>query len=294
LLSFKWCGLLMKNIAGRNAVITGAAAGIGKEICNQLAKQSANLCLIDINEQGLSETANQLRQTYPQIKVITRTCDLADLQAVTACIESVQSEWPTIDILVNNAGICFRGRTKFMTAAQWDQILSININAPAQLINALLPGMLERGEGHIVNIASIFGIVPYRRIAAYQTSKYAIIGLTESLRMELAGSGVGITAICPGFVKGTDFFKGSVDVDPRGTKEMPAWYMCTPATTIATKTLSAIRWNRGIVVFPLFWRLFWLVKRFLPGPLDLAVQVLWGRSRRRRRKRNARKKQIKP
>lgn len=276
----------MKQIAGRNALVTGAAGGIGRAISLALAAQGAKLWLTDINEPGLAETARLVREAGAQ--AVTDICDLSDPAAITAAVQRLRDEWGGLHILVNNAGICFYGRVQHMTFDHWRRLLEVNLHAPIQLVTELLPVLMEQDEAHIVNIASVFGLVPYRRIAAYQTSKYGLVGFSEALRNELAGTTIGVSAICPGFVEGTQLYGESQILDPKAPKSRPGRWTQTTLDKAAATTVRAIRRNRGVVVWGWFWQFMWRLKRFAYGPMDLYAQWGWGMAPRRKRKRAVR------
>src|SRR6202023_3217394 len=125
---------------------------------------------------------------------------LAQSSQITACVQSVLSGWGAPNILVNNAGVAYYGATHEMTAAQWERIMAVNLLAPVQLVRELLPALLAQDEAHVVNVCSVFGLVPLRKGAAYQTSKFGLVGLSAALRAEY-GRDIGVTALCPGFVR---------------------------------------------------------------------------------------------
>ncbi|HEY0418580.1 MAG TPA: SDR family oxidoreductase, partial [Acetobacteraceae bacterium] len=162
----------MQVIRGKKALVTGAASGIGRALALALARDGAELFLIDIDEGKLAGVAGAARALGAT--VTTLVCDLTRASEVSAAAVAVLSGGSGLSILVNNAGAAYYGATQDMTAAQWDRIISLNLLAPIQLVRELLPTLLAQEEAHVVNVCSIFGLVPLRKGAAYQVSKFGL------------------------------------------------------------------------------------------------------------------------
>jgi short-subunit dehydrogenase len=269
----------MQNLIGKKALVTGAAAGIGREIALQLAAEGVDLYLLDVDESGLAdmvETASLL-----SVNVVSRLCDLTDSEQISAAIEEVLRSWGGVDILVNNAGVAFYGPTHTMTAAQWDWLLGINLLAPVQITRELLPSLLNRPEAHIVNVSSICGLVPGNRFSAYQVSKYGLQGFSESLRAEYSRQGLGVSAICPGPVT-TRLF----EVAPSGRTDkqtpIPPRWICTTPEMVAQKTVKAIYRDQGLCLVGWVAYVLYYLKRIAPWSLDVAFR--FGRHKRMKKK----------
>ena len=185
----------MKTIRGKCALITGAAAGIGRGIALALAREGADLYLLDIDEAGLAAVAVEV--TALGVLVHTDRCDLSQPSEITRATSAMLGRGFTPDILVNNAGLAYYGPTHLMTAAHWDRLMSVNLLAPIQLTQELLPTLKSRPEAHILNVCSISGLVAGGRFAAYHTSKFGLIGYTAALRAEYGRQGLGVSALCP-------------------------------------------------------------------------------------------------
>jgi 3-oxoacyl-[acyl-carrier protein] reductase len=182
-------------------------------------------------------------------------------------VESVLSAWGELNILVNNAGVTHRGPTHEMTGDQWNQVLAVNLMAPIQLVREFLPS-LRSNEAHILNVCSIFGLVSTRKAAAYQTSKFGLVGLSAALRAEYGSSRFGVTALCPGFVH-------TPLVDELDTEKLPAEWMFTELETIAAAAIRAIRRNKGVVVVTPLMRALWLLGRLSPAFVDWLNRRGW-------------------
>ena len=128
----------------------------------------------------------------PGVEIVADAVDLTDPDAIANSIDRINAQWGALHILINNAGACYYGPTRDMTDEQWDLILTLNLHAPIRLIRGLLPLLEQQPEAHVVNLCSIFGLFTYRKQAAYQTTKFGLVGLTRSLRVEYARDGAGI------------------------------------------------------------------------------------------------------
>lgn len=269
----------MRNLCGKKALVTGAASGIGREISLQLAAEGVDLFLLDLDEEGLADTAETASLIGSE--VFTRYCDLADSQQISDVVQAVLAEWGTLDILVNNAGVAFYGPTHTMTADQWDWLLGINLLAPIQMTRELLPTLISRPEAHIVNVSSICGLVSGSRFSAYQVSKFGLLGFSEGLRAEYSRQGLGVSTICPGPVMTRLFETAPCGREGRKTPVPPRWICCTPQD-VAQKTIKAIYQDKGLCLVGWLAYVLYYLKRFAPWSLDLAHR--FGRHKRMKKK----------
>jgi NAD(P)-dependent dehydrogenase (short-subunit alcohol dehydrogenase family) len=253
----------MRVIRGRKALVTGAASGIGRALALALAREGADLFLIDIDAENLARVAEETRPHG--IAAITHVCDLADSLAITAAVAALQAEWGALNILINNAGITFYGPTETMSEAQWRRMMAVNLLAPIQLFRETLPLLAAADEAHVVNVCSMFGVMPWRKAAAYQTSKHALVGFTAALRAEYQRVHFGITALCPGFVE-TSLLEGQ--------KQAPAFISTTPEV-VAAKAITAIRRQRGFVLVTPAAQLYWRLWRLAPRFVDWMLREGW-------------------
>ena len=260
----------MKTIRGKKALVTGAGSGIGRAIALALAREGADLCLIGRDETKLAATAAEARSHGVEARIMT--CDLAQPAAITATVKSLLSQWSRLDILVNNAGVTYYGPTELMTAEQTQQILAVNLLAPIQLIRELLPAFLRQEEGHILNVSSIFGLVTMRKGAAYQTTKFGLVGFSNTIRAEHWRSGIGVTVLCPGFVR-TPMLENYATVGPQ-RHAVPDW-ACSSPEHVAEVAIRAIRRNKGLVVISAPARLLWWLMRLSPRLYDWLMREGW-------------------
>ena len=257
----------MRTIQGKTAIITGGASGIGKAIALQLAAEGARLYLIDIDGNALTQAVGELKQQGAE--VLGRQCDVSDSQALASTGEHAMAHCQSIDILVNNAGIAYYGETAAMSPGDAQRLLQVNLHAPIELTRQLLPQLLSREEAHVLNVASFLGLIGSRRLALYSASKFGLVGFSESLRAEYGRHGLGVTALCPGFVDTGLFESAPLGTDREAPKLPPRWILTTPEK-IAQRAVRAIYRNRAVDVSPFYARLAHLGKRLVPGLLDWA------------------------
>lgn len=188
-----------KNLHERVALVTGAASGIGRALSLELARWGAHLILVDRNEVGLQEVARLIRPMGREVSCIG--ADLSTKEGVNQAVRRAIRQMGQVDVLVNNTGIMPLGPVRAMSVSGWEMVVDINVWAPVRMTNLLLPQMLERGHGHVVNVASVAGLLPVPGMTAYVLSKFAMVGYTEALRAELADEGIDVTCICPGFTR---------------------------------------------------------------------------------------------
>lgn len=268
----------MKSLNQKTVFLTGAAAGIGRALAKQLAAEGCHLFLVDVDEPSLSQLAAELGDSEGHIWRFT--ADLSDSASVRDALQAADAAIEVIDMVINNAGVAYYGPTDTMTPEQWDWLLSINLLAPIQITNHFLPRLLNRPEPHVVNVCSIAGLVASGRTSAYNTSKFGLIGYTESLRSEYGRRGMGVTAVCPGPVL-TNLYDAAKSGRPDGSVPAPpAWASVTP-DQVATKTIRAIHRNQAQLLITPMAHLVSRVKRFFPRTLDFVTQ--FSRKKRRRR-----------
>ena len=187
------------NLAGRTALVTGAGSGIGRETALLAARRGADLVVCDLNEEGLAETEAAARTLGRD--VIARKVDVADRDQMRDFASAVHEQVTAVDLLVNNAGVGLAADFLDTELSDWDWIVSINVMGVVHGCHLFVPPMVERGGGgHVVNLSSAAGYFATPALGAYTTTKFAVLGLSQSLRVELAPHGIGVTAICPGVI----------------------------------------------------------------------------------------------
>jgi 3-hydroxybutyrate dehydrogenase len=182
----------------RVALVTGGGRGIGREIALGLGREGCAVAVAARSLVDLQRTAAELAGLGTQSRAVE--LDVGDADAVARVIRDVETALGPVDVLVNNAGVAESAPLSRTDPATWDRHLRVNATGPYLLAREVLPGMLERGWGRIINIASMAGLHGAAYVTAYVASKHALVGFTRALALEVAGRGVTVNAICPGFV----------------------------------------------------------------------------------------------
>lgn len=239
-------------------MITGASAGIGRELALEFAPRSAALVLVARRTDRLERLRVELLAHHPELKVVVLRADLADEREIEVLLRAVTEQAGPVDVLVNNAGLGYSALLDRSDWARTRQLLHTNILAVAQLTSALLPGMVTRGRGGVLNIGSGAGFTVLPSAAAYVASKHFIAGFSEALRADLAGTGVVVTQVCPGPVDSEfDQVAGSAG----GMIGGPPRFLRIGARQCAREALAGFE-RGGALVFP--GRAYRLAMRALP------------------------------
>lgn len=189
----------MGKLDNKNAIVTGSARGIGKAIAMQLAKEGANLVIVDVNVEAAQETAKEIQAMGR--KSIAMKVDVTSFAEVEAMINKAKDELGSVDILVNNAGITKDSLILRMSPEDFDLVININLKGVFNGIKAAFPVMMRQKSGKIVNIASIIGLIGNAGQANYSASKGGVIALTKTAAKELASRGVCVNAVAPGYIQ---------------------------------------------------------------------------------------------
>jgi NAD(P)-dependent dehydrogenase (short-subunit alcohol dehydrogenase family) len=188
-------------LAGRTAVVTGGGRGIGEAVARGLARAGASVIVAARTEEEIEAVAAELSALEHRARAIP--CDVTDPASVERLAKEaagLEADGRCIDILVNNAGTAHSAPLARTELSDWNRLLAVNATGTFLCTKAFLPGMVERGWGRVVNVASVAGLSGARYIAAYAASKHAVIGLTRSAAAEVAAHGVTVNAVCPGYV----------------------------------------------------------------------------------------------
>ena len=198
----------MKKLNGKNVLVTGAASGIGRLMSFYFADEGANLAIVDINEAQLNDTCKEVESRG--VKCVTFTCDISNLEKVKKTVQAVTKELGSIDVLINNAGVVRGKKFVDLSIDEMRKTMEVNYWGHIYFTKLVLPQMIERGNGNIVNIASSAGLLGMPVLSDYSASKFADVGTSESLRRELKNDGhkdIHVTCVCP-YIIDTGMFEG--------------------------------------------------------------------------------------
>jgi NAD(P)-dependent dehydrogenase (short-subunit alcohol dehydrogenase family) len=249
------------------AVITGGASGIGRAIATALTLRGDSVTVADLDKRGADEVAGRLSEHGT---AEAAELDVTDPEAVAALYRDVRDRHGRLDLVFNNAGIAVGGRTDELTLDHWNKTLDVNLRGVIHGVHAAYPIMLEQGHGHIVNTASMAGLVPAPLMLPYTATKHAVVGMSLALRAEAASRGVRVSAICPGFVDTplldnanpdlpeTEAAKNARKAAQRVQRKL------YPAPALARDVLRGVDRNDPLIVAPASSRAAWLAARLWP------------------------------
>jgi NAD(P)-dependent dehydrogenase (short-subunit alcohol dehydrogenase family) len=260
---------------GRVAFVTGGASGIGKALCAALVTRGARVVVADINASGAAAVARELGERGPG-SASSLSLDVADARGFEQAIRGVHDTHGRLDLLFNNAGIGVGGPVEELALAHWERTLDVNLRGVVHGVRATYPLMVEQGFGHIVNTASLAGLLPFPFGVPYAMTKHAVVGLSVSLRMEARAHGVRVSAVCPGVID-------TPILDSEGPPDLPRTSLAGrgremflrsnrgpayPPERLAEDVLRGVKRNRAIIVAPARARVAWLANRIAPRLLE--------------------------
>lgn len=261
----------MKSFKNKVAAVTGAGSGIGQALAIELAKQGCHLALSDVNEAGLAKTV-ELLVTYP-IKVTTQKVDVANRTEIADWAKFVVDQHGQVNLIFNNAGVAMGSTAEGISYEDLEWLIGINFWGVVYGTKEFLPFLKQSGDGHIINISSMFGLTAQPTQSAYNASKFAVRGFTESLRQELDMQNAGVSATCvhPGGIR-TNIAKAarmnnsvqSLGMDPVKSQDAFDKLLRTPADEAAQQILEAVRKNRRRLLIGADAKVVDVIQRILP------------------------------
>jgi NAD(P)-dependent dehydrogenase (short-subunit alcohol dehydrogenase family) len=247
------------------AIVTGGASGMGRAVCEELCRRGATVVVADINEEGAGQVASAINQTGGQAGAAR--VDVAREEEVRKLIDETVSEHGRLDYMFNNAGICVVGEERDVSLDHWRSVLDVNLFGVIYGTTAAYSVMVKQGFGHIVNTASLAGLIPATQEISYTASKYAVVGISNALRVEGADLGVRVSVVCPGFVR-TGIFDAIVAVNVDKEKLVASVpFKMMESKKAAQEILRGVARNRAIIVFPFHARIIWWLYRLHPSVL---------------------------
>ena len=252
----------MTDLANKTVLITGAGGGFGRQMMCQFRAAGAKLILTDVNEQALQSAVDDASDDL----IASFVADLATPEGCDAVVEACESLDRVPDILVNNAGIAVAGRLDHVPRDQWESLMQLNLLAPMRLCDSLLPGMIERGSGHIVNVSSLAGWLGAKGLSSYCAAKFGLRGFGVSLAADLEETGVHVTNLYPCFSR-----TAILDSPQYGYKQRRAApeHLISEPSDVVARLIEGVRRNR-LHVFP-DWhaRIIHYLTRFAPWLIPL-------------------------
>ena len=268
----------VRDLHGRTALVTGAASGIGRATALLCARRGASLVICDVDEAHLAEAVREIRALGRD--VLARRVDVGSRTEMEAFAADVHRDCGAVDLLVNNAGVGLGALFLETSLEDWEWIARINLFGVIHGCHFFVPEMVGRGRGgHVVNVASAAAYAPLPAQSAYAATKFAVLGLSEALRAELAPFGIGVTAVCPGFID-TPIVESSrlrgVAAEPENRRRTLAFYRRRnyAPERVARNLLKAVQRSRTVApISPEAWGMYYGM-RAVPGLLRWANRRL--------------------
>jgi short-subunit dehydrogenase len=259
-----------------NALITGASSGIGREFARQLANRARTLILVARRSERLADLRDELLNRNPNLNVHLRVVDLADKAQIEFLVDSLAHDRIDVDLLINNAGVGDSGPFAKSDPARNEQMLLVNVVALTSLTRRLLPQMIAKRRGGILNVSSSAGFLPIPGDAVYAATKAYVTSFSEALRAELRGKGVSVCAVCPGPVQ-TEFQE--VASRPGAHPERGSKIFFVSTRRVVRAGLAALEADRPLVIPGIAMKFAMLVTRLIPMPVvRLILRLSPGRS----------------
>ena len=244
----------------RVAIVTGGASGLGRALCVELAREGILIVVADLNETSARETVSELTSSGGQAEAVW--LDVTSQLDVDRVVEEIAARHGRIDYMFNNAGFAIAGDSIEMTSDQWRSILAVNVEGCIWGTMAAYRVMAKQRFGHIINTASITGLSPMPLSTPYAMTKYAVVGLTRSMRYEAAWYGVKMSVACPGFIT-TKLFDSGVGLGNIPFRETTAFgvRLAISPERAAKLMLRGVRKNQDVIVFPFHARMIAMMQR---------------------------------
>ena len=268
---------------GAVAIMTGGASGIGRALSEALGRRGASVVLADRQIELAQEVAAGIQEKGGKASAVE--LDVTDFPAVDQLVRATAQAQGRLDYMFNNAGIAIGGEVRVCQIEDWGSVLNVNLHGVVNGVQAAYPVILSQGYGHIVNTASMAGLLPMPTAVSYAATKHAVVGLSKSLRVEAASYGVRVSVLCPGFIRtpilhGGKYGKNLQPVPPEVQEKFIRRYRPMDPARFAEKVLDALARNKPLIIVPGWWRLFWWLSRLSPA-LEFALAQRSYRSARK-------------
>jgi NAD(P)-dependent dehydrogenase (short-subunit alcohol dehydrogenase family) len=245
--------------------ITGAGSGIGRQLALGVARDGAVVWCTDIDGASAAAVADECRALGATAR--DRRLDVTDADDVVRAIGELVATDGRLDYCFNNAGIGFAGEFRDSTIEQWRRVIDVNLFGVVHVAHAAYRQMAVQGHGHLVNTASLAGLLPTPGLSAYGASKWAVVGLTHALRLEGEGLGVKVSAICPSFVESRIYENTVVAGLKTDRARSMAAFRIAPVEGLIPRVFAGLARNEALILFPFYARVLWWLQRLTPALL---------------------------
>jgi NAD(P)-dependent dehydrogenase (short-subunit alcohol dehydrogenase family) len=254
-------------IDGAAAIITGGASGIGRALAEELAQRGCEVVLADLQIELAQEVASKIQASGGKAEAME--VDVTDFSAVEKLVEATVKRTGRLDYMFNNAGIAVAGGVDLYDIEDWNYVVDVNLRGVINGIQATYKRMITQGFGHIVNTASMAGLMPGPGNVSYTMTKHGIVGLSTSLRAEAAHLGVRVSVICPGVIRtpileGGKYCRTLIELPLEKVRDMWERLKPMPSHIFAQKVINAVAKNKAIIIYPSWWRRIWWINRISP------------------------------
>lgn len=255
------------DLSGKVAFITGGASGIGAALTTELADAGAEVWIADRQAEAAEQLARRLEDAGAAVHAVA--LDVRDHSAFEQAVAQTVRVSGRIDYLFNNAGIGIGGEVDSLTLEDWNDIIDVNLRGVIHGVAAAYPAMIRQGSGHIVNTASMAGLITMSAQAGYSATKHAVVALSKTMRVEAATHGVRVSVLCPGVVRtpiltGGEFGRNR-SLSRENLLELGEALRPMEPDVFARRALREILRNRAIIVVPRWWKALWYLERVSPA-----------------------------
>ena len=258
----------MNIFEGKIAIVTGGASGIGKSICKYLANHGATVIIADFRPTVDTDMEFIIKNNLGRMVGV----DVTKKEELESLIQNTTKEYGRIDYLFNNAGVSINGEFVDTSLEQWKKVMDVNLWGVVYGCHYAYPFMKEQGFGHIINTASLAGLIPGGLTACYSASKHAVVGLSECLRSEAKVYGVKVSTLCPGYIR-TNIQKTTENVtaymNSEKNKKMNENMSFPEPDDCVASMMRGVRRNKSVIISPFGHRIYWWLYRLFPSLLPV-------------------------